>query len=118
MADTPPSIAHRKLAIFLVVLAVIVTIIAVAWYFKVELPPQQALDHAPVWNSGDGGVTGTGANGGAGGYAASGGNGGNGGDAGVTGTGGNGGNGGYAASGGNGGQGGDAGVTGTGGNGG
>ena len=103
MTDSPPSDALRDLVIFLVVLTVFATIIAVAMYFIVELPPQLALDQTPVWNSGDGGVSGTGGNGGSGGTGSYAGNGGNGGAGGNAGNGGNGGTGIFAGNGGNGG---------------
>jgi hypothetical protein len=80
MTDASPSDALRKLVVFIIVLAIAATIIAVALYFIVELPAQQALDHAPVWNSEAGSVGGSGGNGGNGGAGSgSGGNGGNGG---------------------------------------
>jgi hypothetical protein len=50
MTSAPPSDALKNLVIFIIVLAVAATIIALAWYFAVELPAQQALLHAPVWN--------------------------------------------------------------------
>jgi hypothetical protein len=99
MTEAPPSDAFRNLVIFIVVLAIAATTLAVALYFIVELPAQQALDQAPVWNSGDGGDGGTGGNGGAGG------NGGYGGTGGVGGAGGNGGAGGVGGNGGSGGSG-------------
>ena len=53
MTSAPPSDAMKNLVIFIIVLAVAATIVALAWYFAVELPAQQALLHAPVWNRGD-----------------------------------------------------------------
>ena len=94
MTETQQSDALKKLVVFIIVLAVAATIIAVACYFIIELPAQQALDQAPVWNGGDdgsGSYSGTGGNGGAGGNGGTGGNGGNGGSGGYAGTGGNGG---------------------------
>lgn len=88
MTETQQSDALKKLVVFIIVLAVAATIIAVACYFIIELPAQQALDQAPVWNGGDdgsGSYAGTGGNGGVGG------NGGDGGTDGYAGTGGNGG---------------------------
>ena len=105
MTETQQSDALKNLVVFVIVLAVAATIIAVAGYFIIELPAQQALDHAPVWNGVDGG---------AGGHAGTGGNdgaGGNGGDGGAVG---NGGAGGYAGTGGNGGAGGNGGNGGAG----
>jgi hypothetical protein len=87
MTDAPPPDALRNLVIVIVLLATAATILAVALYFIVELPAQQALDQAPVWNSGDGGAI-------AGGDGGHGGNGGTGGNGGVGGVGGNGGAGG------------------------
>lgn len=50
MTDAPKSDALKTLVIFIIVLAVAATIMALAWYFVIELPAQQALLRAPVWN--------------------------------------------------------------------
>ena len=116
MTNAPPSNVLKNLVFFVIVLAVAATIVALAWYFVVELPAQHEVLLTPALNSvPDGITTGIGGNGGAGGNAGIGGNGGVGGNGGAVGTGGNGGNGGTAGAGGNGGTGG---VGGTGGNGG
>jgi hypothetical protein len=48
MTSAPPSDALKNLVIFIIVLAVAATIVALAWHFAVELPAQQALLHAPA----------------------------------------------------------------------
>lgn len=52
MTDTPPSDALKNLVVFIIMLAAAATIVALAWYFAVDLPAQQALLHVPVWNGG------------------------------------------------------------------
>jgi hypothetical protein len=51
MTSAPPSDALKNLVIFMFVLAIAATVVALAWYFAVELPAQQALLHAPAWNN-------------------------------------------------------------------
>jgi len=48
MAEVQQSDALKKLVIFIIVVAIIATIVALVWYFAVELPIQQALLHAPA----------------------------------------------------------------------
>lgn len=79
MTDAPPSNALKNLAVFIIVLAVAATIVALAWYFAIELPTQQALLQAPMNSASDGITGGNGSVGGAGGNGGTGGNGGNGG---------------------------------------
>lgn len=50
MTDAPPSDAFKNLVVFIIVLAVAVTIFTLASYFAVELPAQQTALHEPVWN--------------------------------------------------------------------
>jgi len=48
MTEVQQSDALKKLVIFIIVVAIIVTIIALIWYFTKELPIQQAALHSPV----------------------------------------------------------------------
>ncbi|MCX6688248.1 MAG: hypothetical protein NTZ39_00890 [Methanoregula sp.] len=48
MTEIQHSDALKNLVIFIIALAILGTIIALAWYFAVELPIQQAAIHAPV----------------------------------------------------------------------
>lgn len=48
MTDAPSPDAMKNLVIFVIVLAVAATIVALAGYFAVEFPDQQALHHAPA----------------------------------------------------------------------
>ncbi|MCX6688249.1 MAG: hypothetical protein NTZ39_00895 [Methanoregula sp.] len=48
MTEPQHSDALKNLVIFIIALAIIGTIIALAWYFAVELPIQQAAIHAPA----------------------------------------------------------------------
>ncbi len=48
MSEAQQSDALKKLVIFIIALAILGTIIALAWYFAVELPLQQAALHAPL----------------------------------------------------------------------
>ncbi|GAB6285506.1 MAG: hypothetical protein STSR0009_17070 [Methanoregula sp.] len=50
MTNAPVSDALKNLVIFILVLAVAATIVALVGYFAVELPAQQAVLQAPVWN--------------------------------------------------------------------
>jgi len=47
MTETQQPDALKKLVIFMIALAILGTIIALTWYFAVELPIQQALQ-API----------------------------------------------------------------------
>ena len=67
MTDAPTSNALKNLAVFIIVLAVSATIVALAWYFAIELPTQQALLQAPMNSASDGITGGAGGNGGNGG---------------------------------------------------
>jgi hypothetical protein len=40
--------ALKKLVVFIIALAILGTIIALSWYFAVELPLQQAALHPPM----------------------------------------------------------------------
>jgi hypothetical protein len=51
MTETQQSDALKKLVIFMVALAILGTIIALAGYFAIDLPIQQAALHAPVSRS-------------------------------------------------------------------
>ena len=114
MTDAPPSNVLKNLVSFVIVLAVAATIVALAWYFVVELPAQHEVLLTPALNSVPDSITpGIGGNGGAGGIAGIGGNGGVGGNGGTAGAGGNGGTGGVGGTGGNGGTGGAGGNGGT-----
>jgi hypothetical protein len=48
MSGVQQSDALKNLVIFMIALAILGTIIALAWYFVVDLPLQQAVLHAPV----------------------------------------------------------------------
>jgi len=48
MTEVQQSDALKKLVIFIIVVAIIATIVALAIYFTVELPIQQAALHAPA----------------------------------------------------------------------
>ena len=48
MTDVQQSDAMKNLVIFIIALAILGTIIALALYFAVDLPLQQALLHAPM----------------------------------------------------------------------
>ena len=48
MIEAQKSEAMKNLVVFLIVLAVAGTMFALAWYFAVDLPIQQALLHAPA----------------------------------------------------------------------
>ncbi|MEI7434829.1 MAG: hypothetical protein WCJ93_11315 [Methanomicrobiales archaeon] len=49
MSETQQSDAMKNLVIFVIALAIIGTIIALAWYFAVDLPAlQAAVLHAPM----------------------------------------------------------------------
>jgi len=48
MTEAQQSDALKKLVFFMIALAILGTIIALAWYFAVELPIQQAMLHAPA----------------------------------------------------------------------
>ncbi len=50
MTNAPASDALKNLVIFIIVLAVAATIVALVGYLAVELPAQQAVLQAPVWN--------------------------------------------------------------------
>jgi len=50
MTNAPASDALKNLVIFILVLAVAATIVALVGYFAIELPAQQAVLQAPVWN--------------------------------------------------------------------
>ncbi|MCX6688251.1 MAG: hypothetical protein NTZ39_00905 [Methanoregula sp.] len=50
MTETQQSDALKNLVIFIIALAIIGTIIALAWYFAVELPIQQAAGLNPPAN--------------------------------------------------------------------
>jgi len=47
MTESQQSDALKKLVIFIIVVAIIATIVALVWYFAIELPIQQAALHAP-----------------------------------------------------------------------
>ena len=48
MTESQQSDALKKLVIFIIVLAIVATILALVWYFAKELPIQQAMLHAPA----------------------------------------------------------------------
>ncbi len=48
MTEIQQSDALKKLVWFIIALAILGTIIALAWHFAVELPIQQAALHAPL----------------------------------------------------------------------
>ncbi len=48
MTNTQPPDMIRKLILFIIGIAILGTIIAMAVYFGVELPAQQAMLHAPM----------------------------------------------------------------------
>ena len=48
MTNAQPPDMMRKLVLFVIGIAILGTIIAMAVYFAVELPAQQALLHAPM----------------------------------------------------------------------
>ena len=52
MSEIQQSDALKKLVLFIIALAIFGTIIALAWYFAVDLPIQQAAHHAPanIWD--------------------------------------------------------------------
>lgn len=47
MSESQQSDALKKLVIFIIALAILGTVIALAWYFVVDLPLLQAALHAP-----------------------------------------------------------------------
>lgn len=47
MTEAQQSDALKNLVIFMIKLAILGTLIALTWYFAVDLPLQQALLHAP-----------------------------------------------------------------------
>ena len=48
MIEAQQSDALKKLVIFIIVVAIIATIVALVWYFTKELPIQQAAMYAPM----------------------------------------------------------------------
>ena len=48
LTEAQKSDAMKNLVVFLIVLAIAGTIFALAWYFAVDLPIQQAVLHAPA----------------------------------------------------------------------
>ncbi len=48
MTDAQPPDVMKKLVLFIIGIAILGTIIALAVYFTVNLPAQQALLHAPM----------------------------------------------------------------------
>jgi hypothetical protein len=48
MSESQQSDALKKLVIFIIALAIMGTLIALAWYFAVELPLQQASLQPPM----------------------------------------------------------------------
>ncbi len=48
MSEAEQSDALKNLVLLMIALAIIGTIIALAWYFTVDLPLQQAAFHAPM----------------------------------------------------------------------
>ncbi|MCX6688247.1 MAG: hypothetical protein NTZ39_00885 [Methanoregula sp.] len=48
MTETQQPDALKNLVIFIIALAIIGTIIALVWYFAVDLPTLQAALHAPA----------------------------------------------------------------------
>lgn len=48
MTEVQQSDALKNLIIFIIALAILGTIIALFWYFAVDLPLQQAVLHAPA----------------------------------------------------------------------
>jgi hypothetical protein len=48
MSEAQQSDALKNLVLFMIALAILGTIIALAWYFVVDLPIQQAAIHAPA----------------------------------------------------------------------
>jgi hypothetical protein len=48
MSEAQQPDALKKLVIFIIALAIMMTIIALGWYFTMELPIQQAALHAPM----------------------------------------------------------------------
>ena len=48
MTEAQPSDALKNLVIFIIVLAIVATILALVWYFAKELPIQQAALYAPM----------------------------------------------------------------------
>jgi hypothetical protein len=48
MGEAQSSGAMKNLVLFIIGLAILGTIIALAWYFAVDLPGQQALLHVPM----------------------------------------------------------------------
>ena len=47
MTEAQQSNVLKNLVIFLIGMAILGTIVALTWYFTVELPIQQAMLHAP-----------------------------------------------------------------------
>ena len=48
MSESQQSDALKKLVIFIIALAILGTVIALAWYFVVDLPLLQAALHVPA----------------------------------------------------------------------
>ena len=48
MTGTPSSDAVKNLLLFIIVLAILGTLVALAWYFAVDLPARQVLLHVPL----------------------------------------------------------------------
>ena len=48
MTGTPSSDAVKNLLLFIIVLAILGTLVALAWYFAVDLPARQVLLQVPL----------------------------------------------------------------------
>ena len=48
MSEAQQSDALKKLVMFIICLAILGTILALVWYFAVDLPIQLAILHAPM----------------------------------------------------------------------
>ena len=56
MTEPQQSDALKNLVVFIIALAILGTIIALVWYFAVELPIQQAVPHVPANFAGSSGI--------------------------------------------------------------